>query len=45
MNWARTKKFVQRVLRHARSHVTKDRYIKTFDSALVAAIEEARVYG
>jgi len=30
-------KIVQRVLRHAKSHVTKDRYIKTFDPALVAA--------
>jgi integrase len=31
---------VQRVLRHAKSHVTKDRYIKTFDPALVAAMKK-----
>jgi len=28
------------VLRHAKSHVTKDRYIKTFDPALVAAMKK-----
>jgi integrase len=33
-------KIVQRVLRHAKSHVTKDRYIKTFDPALVAAMKK-----
>ena len=33
-------KTVQRVLRHAKSHVTKDRYIKTFDLALVAAMKK-----
>lgn len=33
-------KIVQRVLRHAQSHVTKDRYIKTFDQALVAAMKK-----
>jgi len=31
---------VQRVLRHAKSHVTKDRYFKTFDPALVAAMKK-----
>ena len=30
----------QRILRHAKSHVTKDRYIKTFDPALVAAMKK-----
>jgi integrase len=33
-------KIVQRVLRHAKSHVTKDRYIKTFDPALVAGMKK-----
>ena len=33
-------KIVQRVLRHAKSHVTKDRYFKTFDPALVAAMKK-----
>jgi len=33
-------KIVQRVLRHAKSHVTKERYIKTFDPALVAAMKK-----
>ena len=33
-------KIVQRVLRHAKSHVTKDRYIKTFDPALVVAMKK-----
>ena len=32
-------KIVQRVLRHAKSHVTKDRYIKAFDPAVVAAMK------
>jgi hypothetical protein len=32
-------KVVQRVLRHAKSHVTKDRYIKAFDSAVLAAMK------
>jgi len=33
-------KIVQRVLRHAKSHVTKDRYIKAFDPAVVAAMKK-----
>jgi integrase len=33
-------KIVQRVLRQAKSYVTKDRYIKTFDPALVAAMKK-----
>jgi integrase len=33
-------KVVQRVLRHAKSHVTKDRYIKAFDPAVVAAMKK-----
>jgi len=33
-------KIVQRVLRHAKSHVTKDRYIKAFDSAVMAAMKK-----
>ena len=31
-------KVVQRILRHAKSHVTKDRYIKVFDPAVLAAM-------
>jgi integrase len=33
-------KIVQRVLRHAKSHVTKDRYIKAFDPAVLAAMKK-----
>ncbi len=33
-------KIVQRVLRHAKSHVTKDRYIKAFDPAVIAAMKK-----
>ena len=33
-------KIVQRVLRHAKSHVTKDRYIKAFDPAVVAVMKK-----
>jgi integrase len=33
-------KIVQRVLRHAKSHVTKGRYIKAFDLAVVAAMKK-----
>jgi integrase len=33
-------KVVQRVLRHAKSHVTKDRYIKAFDPAVLAAMKK-----
>ena len=33
-------KIVQRILRHAKSHVTKDRYIKAFDPAVVAAMKK-----
>ena len=33
-------KVVQRILRHAKSHVTKDRYIKAFDPAVFAAIKK-----
>ncbi|MGB7283752.1 MAG: tyrosine-type recombinase/integrase [Candidatus Acidiferrum sp.] len=32
-------KIVQRVLRHAKAHVTKDRYIKAFDPAVLAAMK------
>lgn len=32
-------KVVQRVLRHAKPHVTKERYIKTFDPAVLAAMK------
>lgn len=32
-------KIVQRVLRHAKPHVTKDRYIKAFDPAVLAAMK------
>jgi integrase len=33
-------KIVQRILRHAKSHVTKDRHIKAFDPAVVAAMKK-----
>jgi hypothetical protein len=32
-------KIVQRVLRHTKPHVTKDRYIKAFDPAVLAAMK------
>ena len=32
-------KVVQRVLRHAKAHVTKDRYIKAFDSGVQQAMD------
>ena len=32
-------KTVQRILRHAHPHVTKERYIKAFDPAVVEAME------
>ena len=32
-------KVVQRVLRHAKPHVTKERYVKAFDPALLAAMK------
>jgi integrase len=32
-------KIVQRVLRHAKPHVTRDRYIKAFDPAVLAAMK------
>jgi integrase len=32
-------KIVQRILRHAKPHVTKDRYIKAFDPAVVEAMQ------
>ena len=32
-------KLVQRILRHAKPHVTKERYIKDFDPAVLAAIK------
>jgi len=33
-------KVVQRVLRHSKSHVTKDRYIKAFDPSVLAAMKK-----
>jgi integrase len=33
-------KVVQRILRHAKSHVTKDRYIKAFDPAVLDAMQK-----
>jgi len=32
-------KIVQRILRHAKPHVTKDRYIKAFDPAVLEAMQ------
>jgi hypothetical protein len=37
MNWARTRKSC--ILRHAKPHVTKERYIKAFDPAVLAAMK------
>ena len=37
---AADEKVVQRILRHAKSHVTKDRYIKAFDPAVLAAMRK-----
>jgi hypothetical protein len=31
---------VPRILRHAKSHVTKERYIKAFDPAVLAAMRK-----
>jgi len=36
---------VQRVLRHAKSHVTKERYIKAFDPAVRAAMRTREFFG
>jgi hypothetical protein len=33
-------KVVQRVLRHAKPHVTRERYIKVFEPALLAAMQK-----
>jgi len=33
-------KVVQRILRHAKSHVTKERYIKAIDPAVLAAMRK-----
>jgi integrase len=33
-------KVVQRILRHAKPHVTKERYIKAFDPAVLAAMRK-----
>jgi Phage integrase family len=38
-------KVVQRVLRHAKSHVTKERYIKAFDPAVLAAMRTREFFG
>jgi integrase len=36
-------KVVQRILRHAKAHVTKDRYIKTFDPEVRKAMDKMQV--
>jgi len=33
-------KVVQRILRHSRPHVTKERYIKVFDRTVLEAVEK-----
>ena len=33
-------KIVQRILRHAKPHVTRERYIKAFDPAVLAAMKK-----
>lgn len=35
----RQDKVVQRILRHSKPHVTKERYIKAFDPAVLAAMK------
>ena len=37
---AADEKVVQRILRHAKPHVTKERYIKTFDPTVLAAMRK-----
>jgi len=39
MRWG-PDKVVQRVLRHSKAHVTKERYIKVFDRTVVEAVEK-----
>ena len=34
---------VQRILRHAKAHVTRDHYIKVFDDTVIAAMERLQV--
>jgi hypothetical protein len=41
MGWAQ--KVVQRILRHAKPHVTKERNIKAFDPAVLAAMKSMEV--
>ena len=36
-------KVVQRILRHSKPHVTKERYIKVFDRTLLEAMERLEV--
>jgi hypothetical protein len=36
-------KVVQRILRHAKSHPTKERYIKAFDPAVLAAMRKLEI--
>jgi hypothetical protein len=36
-------KVVQRILRHSRPHVTKERYIKVFDRTLLEAAEKLQI--
>ena len=39
MNWAPNDKVVEFILRHAKPHVTKERYIKAGDQAVLAAMK------
>jgi hypothetical protein len=39
MSWVLTRKSFSASLRHAKAHVTKDRYIKAFDPAVLAAMK------
>ena len=38
-SWVQNEKIAQRILRHANLHVTKDRYIKAFDPAVLDAMQ------
>ena len=42
-SWVPMTKIVQRVLRHAKPHVTRERYIKAFDPAVMEAMQRMQV--
>ena len=40
-SWGTSEKIVQPVLRHAKPHLAKDRYIKAFDPSVLAGAADA----